>query len=269
MDSREGGTVSQHRVPLLRAQTISKFYGRGHQRRQVLDQVSLALYEGSCLAIVGGSGSGKSTLVRILLGLEASEGTVTYRGKAVEGRHSLGYQALRSEAGLIFQNPFTSLDPRWSALRSVSEPLRIHAKRLVLSDEQIQQRSLAAMEAVGLDAQDFAGRFPRDCSGGQAQRIAVARAIVTRPRLLLADEPMSSLDVSARLDLIATFQKLRRDNPRTALILVSHDLGVVQHMADRILVLHNGRVQEEGTTNQVLSHPTSAYTRALLEAVSQ
>ncbi|BDR52665.1 dipeptide/oligopeptide/nickel ABC transporter ATP-binding protein [Bombiscardovia nodaiensis] len=256
-------------TPLLQGQDISKFFGKGSQRQLALDHVSVCLEAGSCLALVGGSGSGKSTLARVLLGLEpCSSGSVTYDGKPVSGPNSPGYRAERLEAGLIFQNPFASLDPRWPALRSVSEPLRIQARRLGLSAQDIRARSLVALEQVGLDPERFAGRFPADCSGGQAQRIAVARAIVTNPRLLVADEPMSSLDVSARLNLLDTFRSIRQARPDMALLMISHDLGVVQHMADRILVLGDGRLVEEGPTGSVLATPASAYTRSLIAAAS-
>lgn len=255
--------MGRQHIPLLDASRISKRYGS----KQILDQVSLTLDKGNSLAIVGGSGSGKSTLIRVLLGVAPYQaGTLTYSGQTVQGRRSLGYQALRRETGLVFQNPFNSLDPHWTALQSISEPLRIQRKRLALDDREIERRALNALEAVGLNSQEFADRHPQQCSGGQAQRIAIARGIVTEPTLLVADEPMSSLDVSSRLEILDTFTKLRRSNPSMSMIVVSHDLGVVQHMADCIVVLHNGKIQEEGTTQQILNHPSSAYTQTLLDA---
>ncbi|BDR54972.1 dipeptide/oligopeptide/nickel ABC transporter ATP-binding protein [Bombiscardovia apis] len=256
-------------VALIEGQDICKSFGHGRQSRLVLDRVSVAVNQGSCLAVVGGSGSGKSTLIRILLGLESLDaGSVCYDGLPLEGPTSAGYRALRRQASLVFQNPFASLDPRWPALRSVGEPLRIQAKQLGLGSESIRQRSLDALEAVGLDPAQFADRFPADCSGGQAQRIAIARALVTSPRLLVADEPMSSLDVSARLSVLETFNTIRQARPETAIIIVSHDLGIVQHMAERILVLEEGHMTEEGPTRQVLTQPRSPYTRSLIAAAS-
>ncbi|RBQ00130.1 ABC transporter ATP-binding protein [Bifidobacterium xylocopae] len=257
-------------MPLLLGRDISKSFGRGRGRRAALTQVSLSLQSGECLALVGGSGSGKTTLSRILLGLESHDtGSVLYRGQEVDGRRSAGYRALRRESALVFQNPFASLDPRWPALRSIGEPLRIQARRLGLSEGQIRRRSLEALEQVGLEPASFAGRYPADCSGGQAQRLAVARAIVSQPKLLVADEPMSSLDVSARLGLLDTFRSIRALRPQTAIVMVSHDLGVVQHMADRILVLQEGRVAEEGPTGRVLAQPSCPYTRSLIAAASR
>ncbi|RBP98306.1 dipeptide/oligopeptide/nickel ABC transporter ATP-binding protein [Bifidobacterium aemilianum] len=266
-------------TPLLEGSNISKVFrgrlrrlpgGRGEcsdSRRPALDGVSVAVRPGECLALIGGSGSGKSTLTRILLGLESpTRGRVAYRGEPVDGTRSEGYRFLRREAGLVFQNPFTSLDPRWTALRTVAEPLRIQARDLTA--QMVEQAALEALSQVGLDPGEFAGRYPVDCSGGQAQRIAIARAIVANPKLIVADEPMSSLDVLSRLGILRTFRSIRERSPQTAIILVSHDLGLVQHLADTIMVLQQGRVQEYGPTSTVLAHPSSSYTKELIAAAS-
>ncbi|AKV55472.1 ABC transporter [Bifidobacterium actinocoloniiforme DSM 22766] len=262
------GTGHERRI-VISGQGIRKTFGGRQGGSQALQEVSVSLGQGECLALVGGSGSGKSTLTRILLGLESRDaGSVSYQGQPVDGPRSSGYQALRRESGLIFQNPFASLDPRWNALRSVSEPLRIHARELGLGRAAIRSRAMQALADAGLDPGEFAGRYPADCSGGQAQRIAIARALVADPQLIVADEPMSSLDVSARLGVLEAFKTVRARRPRTAILMVSHDLGVVQHMADRIVVLHQGQVEEEGPADRVLSQPGCAYTRELIAAAS-
>ncbi|WP_420829259.1 ABC transporter ATP-binding protein [Bifidobacterium simiiventris] len=242
--------------PLLSARHINKSFGRRNARRQVLFDVSADVYPGECLAVIGGSGSGKSTLTRIMLGLESADsGTVDYAGGGI-----------RRESGLVFQDPFSSLDPRWRVARSVSEPLLIQHRDLSRGD--IEARANAALRTVGLDPAVFARRYPIDLSGGQAQRVAIARAIVNEPKIILADEPMSAIDVTARIQILDAFAVIRETHRETAIIMVSHDLGVVQHIADRILVLHGGRVEECGPSAAVLGDPQSDYTRQLIEAAS-
>ncbi len=230
---------------LLSAQSINKSFGPRSARRQVLFDVSADVRPGECLAVIGGSGSGKSTLTRIMLGLESADsGTVTYGGQSIAGgRRSPGVQALRRESGLVFQDPFSSLDPRWRVAQSVAEPLVL--QRHDLGKAEIAERVAAALTMVGLEPATFLNRYPVDLSGGQAQRVVIARAIINEPKVILADEPMSAIDVAARIQILDTFAAIRETRRETALIMVSHDLGVVQHIADRILVLHDGRVEEE------------------------
>lgn len=250
---------------VLRGRHIDKWFGSRSERRQVLFDVSVDVRAGECLAVIGGSGSGKSTLTRILLGLEAADaGTVAYAGRDVASQD--GRQALRSESGLVYQDPFSSLNPRWTVARSVGEPLRLRYRGM--SSAEVVARCGAALETVGLEPAAFLNRYPVELSGGQAQRVAIARAIVNHPKVLLADEPMSAIDVAARIQILEAFAAIRERTPDMALIVVSHDLGVVQHLADRIVVLHDGRIEEEGATNRMLAAPRSAYTRALIEAAS-
>lgn len=250
---------------VLRGRHIDKWFGSRSERRQVLFDVSVDVRAGECLAVIGGSGSGKSTLTRILLGLEAADaGTVAYAGRDVASQG--GRQALRSESGLVYQDPFSSLNPRWTVVRSVGEPSRLRYRGM--SSAEVVARCGAALETVGLEPASFLNRYPVELSGGQAQRVAIARAIVNHPKVLLADEPMSAIDVAARIQILEAFAAIRERTPDMALIVVSHDLGVVQHLADRIVVLHDGRIEEEGATNRMLAAPRSTYTRALIEAAS-
>lgn len=253
---------------LLTGDHISKTFGRRNKRRQALTDVSINVCAGQCVAVIGGSGSGKSTLTRIVLGLlPASSGTVTYCGKDVTaGRRAPGYEALRRESGLVFQDPFSSLNPRWTVARSVGEPLRL--RHHSMSHDEVSRRVAEVLRDVSLDPETFAGRYPVDLSGGQAQRVAIARAIINDPRVILADEPMSAIDVAARVQILDTFASIRKRRPDMALILVSHDLGVVQHIADRIVVLHDGRIEEEGPTRHILNSPRSDYTRRLIDAAT-
>ncbi|MBW3081135.1 ABC transporter ATP-binding protein [Bifidobacterium saguinibicoloris] len=252
------------------------------RRRQVLFDVSAEVCAGECLAVIGASGSGKTTLTRIMLGLDAADsGAITYRGDGV-ARGTAGMRALRAESSIVFQDPYGSLDPRWTVERSVSEPLWLRRKALGFAFDEVGAKTAQALARVGLDPRAFLDRYPCDLSGGQAQRVAIARAIVNEPKVILADEPMSAIDVAARVRILDTLQSILAgvgmdgtgvdgtgaDGGRPALIIVSHDLGVVQHLADRILVLHEGRVVETGPTDRVLGSPESDYTRSLIEAAS-
>lgn len=214
--------------------------------------------------MIGGSGSGKTTLTRVLLGLEdADAGDIRYRGEVLRKQTA---KSLRSQSGLVFQNPFDSLDPRWRVAKSVMEPLRL--RHHDWSPEQISARADDAFLRVSLDPAAYRNRFPMDLSGGQAQRAAIARAIVDHPTVLLADEPMSAIDVAARVQILESFKAIRAAEPEMALIMVSHDLGVVQHIADRIMVVHDGHAVEIGTAAQVLEHPKNDYTKRLVDAAS-
>ena len=243
---------------------LDKWYGAKHERRQVLFGVDVDVRAGECLAVIGGSGSGKTTLTRVLLGLEdADAGDIRYRGEVLRKQT---VKSLRSQSGLVFQNPFDSLDPRWRIGRSIGEPLRMHHPDW--PRERVAERVAEVLEMVSLDPETYLNRFPVDLSGGQAQRAAIARAIVDGPKVLLADEPMSAIDVAARVRILESFEAIRNAEPDMAIIMVSHDLGVVQHIADRILVLHDGRVAETGATSEVLGHPQDEYTKRLVQAAS-
>ena len=248
---------------VLQGRGIDKYFGSGKHRRQVLFGVDIDVYAGECLAVIGGSGSGKTTLTRVLLGLESSDGgDIAYQGVGIVG----GAERLRRQSGLVFQDPFSSLDPRWRVAKSVAEPLSL--QRRDLNNTDIDERVVAALTMAGLEPADFLNRYPIDLSGGQAQRVVIARAIINEPKVILADEPMSAIDVAARIQILDTFAAIRAARPSTAIIMVSHDLGVVQHIANRILVLHDGRVEETGPTAEVLGNPQSDYTRQLIEAAS-
>ena len=219
---------------------------------------------GRIVEVYGPESSGKTTLTRVLLGLEhADSGSVEYYGELVRGDVA---RKLRAQSGLVFQSPFDSLDPRWRIGRSIGEPLRLHYPDW--SRDHVSERVAEALDMVSLDSGTYVNRFPIDLSGGQAQRAAIARAIVDKPKVLLADEPMSAIDVAARVRILESFEAIRNAEPDMAIIMVSHDLGVVQHIADRILVLHDGRAVEVGPTDQVLGHPQDEYTKRLVQAAS-
>jgi len=227
-----------------------------------LDDADVDVREGSALGIIGESGSGKSTLIRLLLGLDiATSGTVEFGGRAVDPR--AGARALhwlRRETGIVFQDPYASLDPRMSVGRIVGEPLWALG---IEGDRRARVREV--LEDVGLEP-GMAERFPHEFSGGQRQRIALARAIVHRPRLLVGDEPLSALDVTVRAQILDLVRELRA-RQRLTLVLVSHDIGVVQNLCDDVIVMKDGRIVEEGPTEKVLLAPQVAYTRRLLASI--
>ncbi|MFE7197942.1 ABC transporter ATP-binding protein [Microbacterium oxydans] len=245
--------------------TLLELHGAGfaYGSRRVLSDVSLSIDEGDSLGLVGESGAGKSTILRLLLGLAAPrEGQVLFEGAALNPRDRAQMRRFRASVQPIFQDPYSSLDPRQRIDRIVGEPLRSLG---LASGADAQRRITESLDAVGLPA-DAARRYPHEFSGGQRQRIAIARAVVSRPRVLLADEPVSALDVTTRVQVLELLDRLRRENG-LSLVMVSHDLTAIASACDRTVVLKDGRVVEQGATATVLHTPQDPYTRALVDAV--
>lgn len=257
---------------LINAKNIHVILGRAKTRAEVLRGVDLNLNIGESLAIIGGSGSGKTTLIRAMLGLETlSEGNVTYCGEIVNNANLLEVNKnactlMRRESSLVFQHPFAALDPRWTVQKSVAEPLRIWQKSLKLDDATIEQRVCEMLKLVGLKPEDFLERHPHELSGGQAQCVCIARALINNPRVLLADEPMSAIDVAERTRILDAFASIRSERKSMSCIFVSHDSGMIRHLATRVIVLNEGKVVECGSVNDVLNNPQNDYTRALVNA---
>lgn len=230
--------------------------------RTALHPTDLDIAEGESLGVIGESGSGKSTLVRLMLGLDRpTAGTVTVGDRRVDATGSArSLHWLRRETGLVFQDPYASLDPRMSVGRIVAEPLQaLH----IAGDHRARVREV--LTQVGLEP-DLVGRYPHEFSGGQRQRIALARAIVHRPRILVGDEPLSALDVTVRAQILDLLEELKQTS-RLTLVLVSHDIGVVQNLCDTVAVMKDGRIVEHGATADVLRHPQQPYTQRLLAAI--
>lgn len=257
---------------LINAKNIHVTLGRAKTRAEVLSGVDLNLNIGESLAIIGGSGSGKTTLIRAMLGLETlCEGNVTYCGEIVNNANLLEVNKnactlMRRESSLVFQHPFAALDPHWTVQKSVAEPLRIWRKSLKIDDVTIEQRVCEMLKLVGLKPEDFLERHPHELSGGQAQCVCIARALINNPRVLLADEPMSAIDVAERTRILDAFASIRSERKNMSCIFVSHDLGMIRHLATRVIVLNEGKVVECGSVNDVLNNPQNDYTRALVNA---
>jgi peptide/nickel transport system ATP-binding protein len=257
-------------APLLAVEHVSKQYRLPREGLfaappvvQALDDVSFTLQAGRSLGIVGESGSGKSTLARLVMALETpSAGRVLLDGTDL---HRLSPQALRqarNRVQMVFQDPYGSLDPRRTVGQTVAEPLAL--LQGAARDEQ-QRRAAEALEAVGLRAADL-GKYPHEFSGGQRQRIAIARALITRPRLIVADEPVSALDVSVQAQVLNLMQDLQ-DEFGLSYLFISHDLSVIDLVCDEVVVLQGGRVVEQGPPEQLFTRPQHPYTQRLLAAV--
>ena len=240
---------------------------RGLLRRTVdhvkaVDGISLTVRDGQTLGVVGESGSGKTTLGLALLRLERSRGRIVFSGHDVQGLSFSQLRPLRREMQIVFQDPFASLSPRFSIAQIVEEGLRVH--RLGGSAAERERRVCSALEEVGLDAESR-HRYPHEFSGGQRQRIAIARAMVLEPRFVVLDEPTSALDMSVQAQIVDLLRDLQHHH-RLAYLFISHDLRVVRALADRLIVMRDGVVVEEGAAVDIFEHPREAYTRALMAA---
>jgi ABC-type glutathione transport system ATPase component len=236
-------------------------YGRG---AAVLHDVSLSLAPGETVGLVGESGAGKTSVLRLLLGLAApTSGRALFDGAPLRVGDRAQMRSLRRAVQPVYQDPFSSLDPRMTVGQSIAEPLR--SLGITRDRSQLDARVAELLTAVDLDA-DAAGRYPDAFSGGQRQRVAIARALAPRPRLLLADEPVSALDTSVRMHVIQLFQRLAAEQG-IGMLLVSHDLTIVSALCERMTVLRAGRVVEEGSTSRLLTSPANEYTAQLVDAV--
>lgn len=231
---------------------------------RAVEDVSLSVRKGETLAIVGESGCGKSTLARMLMRLiEPTSGEMQFEGRQIDQVQGQSLTALRKDMQFIFQDPFSSLNPRMTVGRLIGEPLEIHAPDL---DARARRAKVAELlSQVGLRP-EHANRYPHEFSGGQRQRIGIARALAAGPKLIIGDEPVSALDVSVQAQVINLLADLRDDLGLT-LVIIAHDLAVIRHMSDRVAVMYLGRVVEEGPTDEIFANPRHPYTIALLSAI--
>jgi len=248
-------------TPLLAATDLTRTFGSGARRTTALDGVSLTVPAGRSIGIVGESGAGKTTLLRLLLGLDLPDsGAVHFRGEELRTRDRDLMRRFRREVQVVFQDPRSSLDPRMRVRDIVAEPLR----SLRLPGNH-RERVAELLTAVGLEP-DMAERYPAQFSGGQRQRIAIARALAPRPSVLVADEPVSALDVTVRQQILALLDRLRTEMGMS-LVMVSHDMAVVGQLCEDVLIMRGGRHVESGPTRSVFREPQQPYTRQLLAAV--
>jgi peptide/nickel transport system ATP-binding protein len=250
---------------LLRIEGLKTYFDAGHHRGTVhaVDGVSLTLHRGEALGLVGESGSGKSTLARTVIRLEApTHGRVIFDGTDLSRLSSRQLRPIRRRVQMVFQDPYASLNPRMKIGDIVAEPLIVHER---LSRREAQRQAAELLERVGLPA-GCADRYPHEFSGGQRQRVGIARALAVRPDLIVADEPVSALDVSIRAQLLNLLKDLQRDFGLTYLF-ISHDLGVVRYVCDHVAVMYLGQVVEQGDCESVFASPRHPYTQALISAI--
>ncbi|HEY0217267.1 MAG TPA: ABC transporter ATP-binding protein, partial [Cellulomonas sp.] len=261
-EERPSGADARERPALNVEDLVVEYRGRRGQVVRAVDGVTLRVQPGEMVALVGESGSGKSTLGRCALGLAPlTSGTVEVVGTRLGKDTPRAIRAARTRIGVVFQNPAASLNPRYSIGESVAEPLRVHAG---LRGAALTRRTAELLASVELPAA-WASRYPHELSGGQRQRVSIARAISLDPDLLIADEPTSALDVSVQATVLELFREIQQ-RLRFACLFISHDLAVVDELADRVAVMHHGRLVEVGERSRVLHSPQDDYTRRLLAA---
>jgi len=261
-------------MTLVEVRNLTKIYSRGESplggklrgggEVRAVDDVLLDIQAGETLGLVGESGSGKSTLGRLMLRLiEPTSGSIRFEGRDLLGAGRSEMRRLRRDMQIIFQDPFASLDPRFRVEEIIAEPLIIHGN----GGDSIRGRVVELLKAVGLD-ESILRRFPHEFSGGQRQRIGIARALAVRPKFIVADEPVSALDVSVGAQIVNLLAQLQRDFGLTYLF-ISHSMPVVRYLSTRIAVMYRGKIVEVGATEEITERPQHPYTRSLLEATPE
>jgi oligopeptide/dipeptide ABC transporter ATP-binding protein len=265
-----GAELSRETPPLLEVSALTKHYAihggllsRTRAEVHAVDEVSFAIAEGETLGLVGESGCGKSTLGKTVLRLvEPTSGTISWRGERIDRLKGRAMRFFRREVQAVFQDPYASLNPRMRAVDIVAEPIRNFERS---APAQIRDRVLSLFEKVGLRPDQMV-KYPYEFSGGQRQRLGIARALAPRPKLIVCDEPVSALDVSVQAQVINLLADLQREFALSYLF-VAHDLAVVEHISHRVAVMYLGRIVEIGSTRALFSNPLHPYTEALLAAV--
>ncbi len=271
--AQQRGTKHQQiylKKPILQVHNLSKvFYQKPFlfgkkQLTKAVDEVSFSVYEGETVGLVGESGCGKTTLVKTLLNLEnASSGSVFYKGQDISQFSNAQWRHLRKDIQIIFQDPFSSLNPKMTVGDSILEPMEVHG--VGASRQNRKQRLNNLLNQVGLD-ESYASRYPHQLSGGQRQRVGIARAIALEPKIIVCDESVSALDISVQAQVLNLLNTLK-ENFGFTYIFISHDLSVVQYMSDQLLVMQKGRLVEIGDADEIYAMPKSPYTKSLIESI--
>ncbi|MDF2682627.1 MAG: dipeptide/oligopeptide/nickel transporter ATP-binding protein [Brevibacillus sp.] len=255
--------------PLLEIKQLKKYYDikkgwfQPAQQVRAVDDVTFTVYKGETFGLVGESGCGKSTTGRAILKLqELTSGEIRFAGRDISKLPYEEMRKLRRKMQMVFQDPYASLNPKKTILQILTEPLRVHG---LFTPEERVQKAIEILEIVGLSEYHLHS-YPHEFSGGQRQRIGIARAVILQPELIVADEPVSALDVSIQSQVINLLLQLQRDFELTY-IFISHDLGVVRHITDRVGVMYLGKLVEQARTEELFANPKHPYTRALLSAV--
>jgi peptide/nickel transport system ATP-binding protein len=270
-ERRESHQKIYSQAPILEVnELVTRFpvsqslFGRAKQYLNAVDRVSFRVYPGETLGIVGESGCGKTTLGRTILNLvKASSGNILYEGKELSKLSSGAMREMRKELQIIFQDPYSSLNPRLMVGAAILEPMKVHG--LHGDDRKRKEVVLELMQKVGLEEKHY-HRYPHEFSGGQRQRVCIARALALQPRLIICDESVSALDVSIQAQVLNLLNDLKREFNFTYLF-ISHDLSVVRFMSDRLIVMKAGKIEEMGDSDEIYAHPASPYTKQLLEAI--
>ncbi len=256
--------------PLLQIKNISKsfileksFFGKSLKTLRAVNDISLDIFPGECLTIVGESGCGKSTLAKLILRLvEADQGEVIFEGKNFFDLYGEELTKKRRDLQMVFQNPFNSLDPRYKIFDAIAEPLEVHEAGK--SKAEIEERVFELLDLVELN-KDIAYKYPHECSGGQNQRACIARALALNPKFLIADEAVSALDVSTQWKILQLLKKLQSELG-ISMLFIAHNLGVVKYIADRVAVMYLGEVVELTTRDEIFKNPLHPYTKALFNS---
>ena len=251
-------------VPQIEVKHLKKYFRTPAGMLHAVDDVSFTIEAGKTLGVVGESGCGKSTLGRTVLGLhEATEGEILFEGQPITGRSKKDQKALRRNMQMIFQDPFSSLNPRYCVSELIADPLKIY--KLCKNKKELQDRVFELMDTVGL-ARRLAYSYPHELDGGRRQRIGIARALALDPKFIVCDEPVSALDVSIQAQILNLLQDLQEEKKLTY-IFITHDLSVVKHISDDILVMYLGTVVEKCPADTLFEQPLHPYTKGLLSAI--